>query len=360
MIVLWAVACGGSDDDGGGAPDGAVTAPDAPTGVPDAPPAPDAAPLPDGPLPAPGTTCATAIDLAGAMGPEMQSTAMAGSNLTGASCAMVPSGPERYFVVDAGATPVDLVVDVLVAEGAAMPYDVVLSARADCAAPASELACRDAGWGERLEVRAATGPVSIIVDGSPQYGGLAQGDFTIEVRRRTIVAVGGACDPAGVASRCADGLRCDGTAHCAPSDAATSCAAAMDLTADLADGSAAVTMSVVSVDPDELGASCAFDPAGVHPERLVRFTTTGTRHLVASTDDPATTFDTVLVLRSADCTSEVACAGDVAPGQYRSRLDLPALPAGTYVLQVEAESDLVFGPPGTPTTAKVGLTLSAP
>jgi hypothetical protein len=30
------------------------------------------------------------------------------------------------------------------------------------------------------------------------------------------------------------------------------------------------------------------------------------------------------------------------------------------VLQVEAESDLVFGPPGTPTTAKVGLTLSAP
>ncbi|MBK9035420.1 MAG: PPC domain-containing protein [Myxococcales bacterium] len=69
------------------------------------------------------------------------------------------------------------------------------------------------------------------------------------------------------------------------------------------------------------------------------FTVDHTVTLDATTDDPATTLDTVLYVRSAcqDPTTELACADDLGATNPRSHLTV-ALPAGTYYLIVDGRN----------------------
>lgn len=344
-MLLFCVAIAGCDG-GGGTPD-ATPAVDAPAAT-DALPTPDAPPAPDAMPPPPGTACSTAIELVADTGPVASTTAFSG-NAAGASCSGgATSAPERYFVVDAGDTAVDLVVEITVDEAAMQPFDVVATARATCADPTSELACSDSGWGERLEVLAVTGPVYILVDGTDQFMGASSGAFEIDVRRRTLAGFGQFCD--GVTARCGVDLVCQ-DAMCVPTSPTLACTGAPDLTADLlADGEAFVDGEIFLTDPDYYTPSCAFDPGGNDPERVFRFDLAATATVTASTNFPETTYDTNLVLRAGTCDAdELLCADDVdaAAGEFRTVIAGTSLPPGTYYLFVDMSSAWVYGPAAT-------------
>jgi hypothetical protein len=84
------------------------------------------------------------------------------------------------------------------------------------------------------------------------------------------------------------------------------------------------------------------------PEHIYAVTVPAGADLVASTDDPATDFDTYVYLRAAACDgAEVACNDDVDTQalNLRSTLTASNLTAGTYFLFVDGSSSS----PGTGT-----------
>lgn len=337
VSVFGTTACG----DGGGSPDASPSPPDAARPI-DAPPTPDA-PLPpdastvDAVILPQGATCDDPIPLTPGAGDTNDTSAM-GSTTASSCSAGAASSRETKYLIDLGSTPRDLVVEVAVDENASPPFDVVLYARTNCAMFASELACADAGWSERLEVLNQMGPVYVMVDSTAQHGGLTQGPYTLTTATRDIIATGNACEPAGVTNRCETGARCVG-ASCVTDSAALACAQAVEL--DLATGSAAVTATTWAYAADFYQGPCAFDAAAGAPEHIYRFTLAQPSDVVATTDDAATRFDTVLYLRAASCDgAAVACGDDVdAPaGNFRSTLTATALAAGTYYLFVDGSS----------------------
>jgi len=88
--------------------------------------------------------------------------------------------------------------------------------RADCTDPASEVACNDdidyAGGtvSSSLEARdVAAGTYTLIVE---QYGsGTTTAPFSMKVSLRPVLAMGAACDMAGVMNRCAGAACAAGT-----------------------------------------------------------------------------------------------------------------------------------------------------
>ncbi len=318
--------------------------------------APDALSI-DAPPP-PGDTCAAAVDLTGATFPHAATT-VAAANDTAASCSQWAGvAPEVFFVYDAGIAPIDLIVDV---ERVTTGFDPVVSTRAACDDPASEVLCVQGDGNEHAELLEVSGLVHLIVDGARDFGGEDQGAFTISIATRAIVALGDACDPDGVAARCATGMICD-AGTCATIDAATACADAIDLTADLAGGGSTASGTVFSFDPDFFRGGCAFDASPLYAERIYRFDVFSPSAFSASTDDPATTFDTVLYLRAAGCDGdEIACDDDVdsVGGEYRSELRVDLLVPGTYYLFVDRSSGYVYGDPGGPLDYALNMTLTA-
>jgi hypothetical protein len=341
MILL--IACG---DDGAADPDAAAPTPDATVPAPDARPTPDAAPVIDATPPPPGATCAQAIAL-GAGQTHSGTTAGLPGN-TSASCSAGSSAtPEAFHTIAAGETPIDLLIQAAVDEDARPPFDVVLSARTTCADPGTELACADSGWGERLELLGVTGDITVIVDATDQYDGATTGAYTLTSRVRDIVAEDGTCDPAGLASRCADTLRCS-AGTCVPDSPALACADAVDLTAALADGTEDLTATTYAFAADHYQGSCAYDPDAGTPEHIYRLDLTGPTDLVATTDFPETNFDTYLYLREGTCDGpELTCHDDIdTPAiNLKSRIEQTALPTGTYYLYVDGSS----APAGTGT-----------
>jgi hypothetical protein len=291
----------------------------------------------------PGASCDTAIDLTNMTMPYSAST-LDGAALTGANC-VDDAGDNRelYFLYDAGATPVDLLVDVEV--DAKMAWDPVVSARTMCSDQTSENFCTSTGGSQRLEVLGATGMVTIIVDGTATINGVAEGKFTIAVHKRTIVASGATCDANGVTNRCDDMLICTAT-KCVADSAAIECGNAPDLTAMLASGSAVVNGVILPFEPSYYQGSCQYD-SGDYPERVYKFTVAVPSMLTASTDDKTNTdFDTYLyVVQDACSGTEVSCADDVDGngGDYRTVLTTP-LSAGTYYLFVDASSPFTYSP----------------
>ena len=93
------------------------------------------------------------------------------------SCGSSGNSPEATYALDLG----DYVGTVCL-ETAGSAYDTVLHARADCASPASELACNDDGGAtsrdSQLELELAGAPVTVYVDG---FNGAA-GAFGLSVR----------------------------------------------------------------------------------------------------------------------------------------------------------------------------------
>jgi len=344
-ILLCAAACGGG---GAGPPDAAAPDACAEPCVPDV----DAAPTPDAPPGVdaePGRSCASAIPLVPGA-PAVMATTVGGSYATRASCAGDSMAwPDRYFQVEAGAAPVDLTVDVAVDEAAMTPFDAVVSARGVCAEAQSEILCVNSGWSDRLELLGVSGRVYLVVDGTTEFGGVSQGAFDIAVTARAIAAAGAACDPAGAASRCGADLVCQ-AGTCAATSAALACAAAVDLTADLADGSAEASGTVHAFDPDYYRSPCAWSAAAGAPERIYRIDLAAPATLTATTDDAAgTTYDTVLYLRKDACDGlEVACNDEADGATHRSTLaGVGPLAAGTYYLFVDQSSSFVDGSPFT-------------
>ncbi len=344
-----APACGGS----GGAPDaGAIAdapvAADAPA-TPDAPPASDAPPAPDATVYPQGVLCDYPIVVTPGGGTVVDTTPLLAT--TRGSCSLSSAGKDARLAFDLGGTPRDLTVTATVDENADPPSILVLYARTDCADYSSEVACIDAGWSERLEVLGQTGVVTVFVDATSQHGGLTEGTATVTTSVRDVVATDASCDPTGVTNRCESGARCVAST-CVADSAALACSEAVSL--DLASGSASVTATTYGYAGDWYTGSCGFAPTG-QPEHVYTFTTTAPANLVASTDDPATDFDTYLYLRSATCDgTEVACADDVnlANHNLASTLSVSALPAGTYYLFVNGSSP-------SPGTGTYHLTVTA-
>jgi hypothetical protein len=326
-LVAAGLGCGGG---GGHAADGGTA--DA-AGVADAA-AIDAGPEGDA---QPGEACAEAlplaldVDVAG-------STDGFGDDLDAACAGGAASAPDAVHVIELGDDKVDLLLEVEVDEEARAPFDAVVSVRAACGMGGP---CADAGWGERLEANGQRGTRFVVIDGSAQFGGAPAGAYTLRATTRPIVDERAACDPAGLASRCADDLRCvAGT--CVEDDDEVACAAAIDVTDDLADGAHALAGALRTFEADRGHGSCALREDGGAGEARVRFTLEAAADLVATTDLPGTDFDTVLWLEAGCDGEEVACADDVdrEARNFKSRLEIDALPAGTYDLVIDASSRL--------------------
>jgi len=340
LFLVMAAACGG----GGGSSD--AGSPDAPGAADAASPAdsgPDALVI-DAPVLPQGATCTDPFILAPG-GSDSQDSSQFAAQTTASCSAGTSAALEVKYLVDMGTTPRDLVARVSVDETADPPYDAVLYARTECTKLATEVACADAGWSERIDVLAATGNVYLLVDGTSQHGGLREGSYTLTTSVRDIVAESGACDPAGVTSRCADGFRCvAGT--CSTDSAAVACGQATVL--DVSSGSATATATTFAYAADWYQGSCAYDPAAALPEHVYKLSIPAGADLVASTNNPATDFDTDLYLRSSTCDgAEIACADDVDPENHNltSTLTATNLAGGTYYLFVDGSSNS----PGTGT-----------
>ncbi|MBI4509359.1 MAG: PPC domain-containing protein [Deltaproteobacteria bacterium] len=341
-----------------GCEDDTLPPPDAPIPIVtfDSGPA-DARP-PDAPPPE-GSSCEVAIDLSGNTSVVAGNTTL-GKKLTSASCAEgAADAPEMYYMVEAPSTPVDLLADVVYPESAA-PFDAVLSARTSCDDESSEIACVNEWWGERLEVLSASGKVFVVVDGTSESNGNRSGAFGITVRERKIVGMGKECDPAGIASRCLRGFRCV-MGKCAAVTSETECADAESLDADLSDGSASVTATVLAVEEGFFKGACGAPAQRDHdyPEKVYVFNVPVSSELVASTESPETTYDTHVYLRKGACNGqEISCNDDVAPGSdNRSRLTVPALGPGKYYLFVDMTSESMLAHPAK-TPRKLGLTVT--
>ena len=299
--------------------------------------------LPGVDLPAPGAgrTCAQAIDLTNETEPLAAST-LGGISQTGTACDSGSDNyPEVYFHFEAGAIPVDLIVDVVVDPNSR--WDAVVTSRSDCARPDSESFCADNGGSQHLEVLGATGEVYLLVDGTDSYMGKSQGSFTIAVHERPIVALGDACDPNGVDNRCSGQTRCEG-GTCVATSAALECAGAAPIS--FSGGEATISGVLLPFDPGYFVGSCSFaqDPAA--PERIYSFHVDAPATLDADADfSDGTDFDTVLYVTRGSCDgAEVACNDDVNydAGQFRSHL-LTNLQPGDYFLVVDTASPAIYG-----------------
>lgn len=348
--VLW-TGCG---DDAGATdaatPDAAI--PDAaPTA--DAAPAADAAPPADAPIdaqhfdavpPAHGTSCDDPLALTPSGAQDGDTSDL--TDVAAGSCS-VGTGVARdaVYQIDLGSTSVDLVVTAEVDEDAVPPFDAVLYARTDCTDPDSEIGCTDVGWGETLELLDRTGSITVFVDGTTQYGGANHGAYQLTSAVRDIVALDQSCDPAGLASRCVAGGRCQ-SGSCVADSAELACTLAAPTPAD-------VTATTFAYASDFYQGSCRHDTVAGFPEHIYQLTLAATSDVDATTDFAATGFDTVLYLRRANSTGnactgeEVACQDDVdeVGGNLTSHLVATDLAAGDYYLFVDGSS----AAPGTGT-----------
>ncbi|MEM9490184.1 MAG: hypothetical protein AAGC55_13635, partial [Myxococcota bacterium] len=247
--------------------------------------------------------------------------------------------PDVFYRMDLGETARDLILDVIVDEAAEAPYDAVLSARARCGEITSELGCSNSGWGEHLELLDVSGELTVLVDGTSQFGGAASGAFTLHARTRTISAIDQLCDATSTSSRCELGARCV-AGVCAEDSPELACQQAIDITAEVHTGGFDTVAATFPFASDHRQSSCAFNPVVGSGEDLYRIELTESGDLVATTDFAETRFDTVLSLRSADCTGELACHDDVDLGanNVRSTLVVTALTPGVYVLAVDGSS----------------------
>jgi hypothetical protein len=156
---------------------------------------------------------APVIDLASGSGTvdEVLDPAVAG--IFGASCRVrAAGGDDRVYrvTVPAGA-PVDLVATTDL-PGTLATLATRVALRSVCQDPTTEVACgtgpgrASEGGATAILLDAAPGDYAVIV-GTDATSGPA-GAFQLRVRLRPVRASGDACDPAGLADRCATGLLC--------------------------------------------------------------------------------------------------------------------------------------------------------
>jgi hypothetical protein len=339
-VAVWAAACGGDDD--GADFDAAVPGPDAAPTF-DAPPKIDAGPDFDAALPPLGSTCADPFAIDTFPATHTADTTGFPGGLRGTCSPGSASAPDAVYQLTLGATPVDVLATVTVDEKVAAPFDVVLAGRTSCSMVNTEVACSDAGWGERIELLDVADDVFLIVDGTTQFGGANAGAYQVDIGARVIVGDGATCDPTAMNTRCAAGFRCvSGT--CVADSAALGCTEAVDLTPGLTavpGDPVTVTDTTHAFEADYYAGSCAAVREAGFGERLYRIDVAATSSLDASTDDAATDFDTVLYLVADTCDgAEVACHDDVDVEMFnlRSHLVVPSLDPGTYYLIVDGSS----------------------
>jgi len=250
--------------------------------------------------------------------------------------------PDSVYSVEMGETARDLTVEVTVDEDAESPFDVVLYARTDCTDAESAIGCSAVGWGERLELLEVSGAVTVVVDGTDQFGGARAGAYSLTTAARDIAAQGAPCDPFASTSRCAAGNRCVSSV-CVEDSAALACSLAGANPTD-------VVATTFGFESDFYSGSCAYDSDASFPEHLYRLDLAATSDVVATTDFAETDFDTYLYLRDGTdgCDgAEVGCDDDVDTEHQnlKSTLSVSGLAAGTYYLFVDGSS----ASPGTGT-----------
>lgn len=338
LATCFAVAsCGGGGDsssDAGANDAGTDARPPA-----DARPTSDAAIAADAMPPPLGASCANPVMLTGGESHSGTTNGYPHSG-TGTCSPGTNAAGDAVIAVELGATNVDLLVDVTVDETSPSPYDVVLHARTGCADPPSEAVCRDAGWSERIEMLEVANTVYVFVDGTSQYGGTRTGDYELTTSVRSIAALDQACDPLEQTSRCLAGHRCVG-ATCVADSPALACSEAIDTGTPTTAVPFAVTRTSHAYGADNHQGSCRYDQNLSAPEHIYRVVLSAPGSIIATTDLPATNFDTVLYLRGGGCDGpEVGCADDVATtsNNFKSTLSAQGLDAGTYYLVVDGSS----------------------
>lgn len=140
-------------------------------------------------------------------------TTVGAEDLYAPSCSSDGAAPERVFSVVVPAGAHDLVVTATPTNFAADSFDVVLTVETACGDAGSALGCSDARAADATEevvVQNAAGTYYVVADGYGTARGFTTGEFEVAARLRDVLALGAACDPAGVTDRCADGTSCLG------------------------------------------------------------------------------------------------------------------------------------------------------
>jgi hypothetical protein len=243
---------------------------------------------------------------------------------------------EDRYVIDVPIAGCDLL---LAVDGPQTASDTIAAyIRRSCDAPETELACDTTnGIGRAPAIHLVDVPVGRyygFVDGvtAAPYGGTFQ----------VLLPEGAACDAASGRDRCGGNLTCTG--QCVP----TSCAGAIDLT-----GAPPLTFTATTGGEANLHAGTCGDAAdgGLRsPEAIYTLTlATAASDLVIDTDDPQTTFDTLVYVRSACHGVEIAC-GDDTGSSDRATVHTGPIGPGTYYIFIDG-----FG--GGNGTAKVTITI---
>lgn len=172
------------------------------------------------------TSCATTTPITLAAPSAGMSTATSVTGTTGAPPAVALGGTcqvahlsPKLYTVTVGEGSYDLIAHTDV-DGTADTADTIVSIRSSCEDYRDEVACNDdtadSTRSEAVVLNVAAGTYTILVD---QYVGATAPTeglaFGMEVRLRSVVPVGAACDPTGVMNRCAETACPDtGTAVC--------------------------------------------------------------------------------------------------------------------------------------------------
>ncbi len=279
-------------------------------------------------------------------------TTVGAEDLYAPSCSSDGAAPDRVFSVAVPAGAYDLVVTSTPTNFAADSFDVVLTVETACGDAGSAVGCSDARAADATEevvVQNATGTYFIVVDGYGTAMSFTTGEFEVAARLRDIVALDGACDPTGFASRCDTGLSCAGTAGAETciDPAAAVCATATAITPGTPVNATLGTMGVTS----DLAPSCARD--GGTDERLYYVDLAAPGFLSARATGAGIGFQTTVYIRGAGscgATADLVCdtfadrrlettTGALAAGRYYVIVD----GTGTYDLTVTLGTFIAAG-----------------
>jgi hypothetical protein len=275
------------------------------------------APIPDTPGSDAATACtALSVDTTGKATGQLPAT-----STTQGSCGGATLG-EVIYQLDAAYSGGDVLV---AGDFPGSSAGTVMYIRSACADPSTELACSYMdGNGDAPEIRllgAAAGRYYVYVDGD--------GAGAYEVSLQTLLPAGAPCDPTNVRDRCGADLVCTGTctpASCTITQALSGSTTYM-VTADTSTGAV-----------NDHAATCgdAHDGGVRAAERVYTVDVASSiSDLVVSTDDAATTYDTLVYVRASCLGPEITCDDDSGTISLRSIAHTGPLAAGTYYVFID-------------------------
>ena len=207
--------------------------------------------------------------------------------------------------------------------------DTLIHVRRDCEDPATEVVCdRSGGIATRAAYRViepGAGRYYVFIDGDAGTAGVYEASIQV------LLPEGAASDPAGGRERRGPELACTG-GTCRPAGCTTVG------TVPLAPGMAfAFTTTTGNRRNDHAGTCGEGNDGGVRgKELIVEITLTQPARLRASTDQPETSYDTLVYIRAGCAGAEIVCDDDGGTSGNRSVATTGTLAPGAYFVFVDA------------------------